>query len=132
MHIFPKLILQLYFVDRSALDLLKNVEVQAIIGPIFSAEANFLISLGNKSQVPIITFSATSPSLSSIRNPYFVRATLRDSSQVHAIAALLKSFRWREVVPIYEDDEFGEGIMPYLTDALEQVYKLILQYNSIA
>ncbi|KAI3473032.1 hypothetical protein Pfo_030115, partial [Paulownia fortunei] len=105
----------------SALDLLKNVEVQAIIGPTFSVQANFLIALGHKAQVPIITFSATSPSLSSIRSPYFVRATLNDSSQVDAIGAIIQAFRWREVVPIYEDNEFGEGIIPFLTDALEQV-----------
>ncbi|KAI3473030.1 hypothetical protein Pfo_030113 [Paulownia fortunei] len=105
----------------AALDLLKNVEVQAIIGPMFSVQANFLIALGHKAQVPIITFTATSPSLSSIRSPYFIRATLNDSSQVDAIGAIVKAFGWREVVPIYEDNEFGEGIIPFLTDALEQV-----------
>ncbi|KAK6161846.1 hypothetical protein DH2020_001687 [Rehmannia glutinosa] len=105
----------------AALDLLKNVEVQAIIGPTFSEQANFLIALGHKAQVPIITFSATSPSLSSLRNPYFIRATLNDSSQVDAIVAITQAFGWREVVPIYEDNEFGEGILPFLTDALELV-----------
>ncbi|XP_057799195.1 glutamate receptor 2.1-like isoform X2 [Salvia miltiorrhiza] len=54
----------------AALDLLKNVEVQAIIGPSSSMQANFMINLGNKSQVPIITFSATSPSLLSIQSHY--------------------------------------------------------------
>ncbi|XP_073131183.1 glutamate receptor 2.2-like [Henckelia pumila] len=105
----------------AALDLLKNVEVQAIIGPIFSTQANFLIALGEKAQVPIITFSATSPSLSSIRSSYFFRANLDDSSQVQAIAGIVQAFGWRKVVPIYEDNEFGQGIVPYLTDALEQV-----------
>ncbi|KAL0323997.1 UNVERIFIED_CONTAM: Glutamate receptor 2.8 [Sesamum calycinum] len=56
----------------AALDLLKNVEVQAII--------------------------------------------------VEAIGAIVKAFGWREVVLIYEDNEFGEGIAPYLTDALEQKF----------
>ncbi|XP_057799201.1 glutamate receptor 2.7-like isoform X2 [Salvia miltiorrhiza] len=105
----------------AALDLLKNVEVQAVIGPLSSMQANFMINLGNKSQVPIITFSATSPSLLSIRSPYFVRAALSDSSQVKAIAAIVQAFGWREVVPIYVDNEFGQGIIPYLADALEQV-----------
>ncbi|XP_073044383.1 glutamate receptor 2.1-like [Primulina eburnea] len=104
----------------AALDLLKNVEVQAIIGPMYSTQASFLIALGHKAQVPIITFSATSPSLSSTRSPYFIRATLDDSSQVQAIGALIKAFGWREIVPIYEDNEFGKGIMPYLSDAMEQ------------
>ncbi|KAL8063638.1 hypothetical protein ABFX02_01G039800 [Erythranthe guttata] len=105
----------------AGLDLLKNVEVQAIIGPMYSVQANFLISLGQKAQVPIVTFSATSPSLSSLRSPYFVRATLNDSTQVNPIVAIIQAFGWKEAVPIYEDNEFGEGIVPFLTDALEQV-----------
>lgn len=78
-----------------------------------------MINLGDKAQVPIITFSATSPSL--LSSPYFVRAALSDSSQVQTIGAIVQAFGWREVVPIYVDNEFGEGIMPFLADALEQV-----------
>ncbi|KAL2236873.1 glutamate receptor 2.3-like [Sesamum indicum] len=113
-----------------ALDLLKNVEVQAIIGPLFSMQANFLIELGDKAQVPIITFSATSPSLTSRRSPYFIRATLNDSSQVQPITAIIEAFGWREVVPIYVDNEFGEGVIPYLTDALENV-NVRVPYRSV-
>ncbi|XP_022730776.1 glutamate receptor 2.7-like [Durio zibethinus] len=105
----------------AALDLIKNVEVQAIIGPQTSMEANFVINLGNKSQVPIISFTATSPSLTSLRSPYFFRATQNDSSQVKAISAIVQPFEWREAVLIYIDNEFGEGIIPYLTDALQEI-----------
>ncbi|KAL8521715.1 hypothetical protein ACS0TY_012019 [Phlomoides rotata] len=98
----------------------------------YSGQACFLISLGNKSQVPIITFTATSPSLTSTRSPYFIRATLNDSTQVDAIGALVKTFGWREVVPIYVDNEFGEGIIPYLTDALEQVNARIRYRSAIS
>ncbi|OMO89096.1 Ionotropic glutamate receptor [Corchorus olitorius] len=105
----------------AALDLIKNAEVQAIIGPQTSMEANFAINLGNKSHIPIISFSATSPSLASLRSPYFFRATHNDSSQVKAISAIIQAFGWREAVPIYVDNEFGEGIIPYLTDALQEI-----------
>ncbi|KAJ6732166.1 GLUTAMATE RECEPTOR 2.9 [Salix purpurea] len=84
-------------------------------------QANLVIELGEKAQVPIISFSASSPSLASIRSPYFFRATNNDSAQVHAISALVQSFGWREAVPIYIDNEYGEGIIPYLTDALQAV-----------
>ncbi|PIN03074.1 Glutamate-gated kainate-type ion channel receptor subunit GluR5 [Handroanthus impetiginosus] len=114
----------------AALDLLKNVEVQAIIGPLSSGQAYFIMNLGDKAQVPIITFSATSPSLSSIRNPYFIRAALTDSSQVQAISAVIQAFGWREVVPIYVENEFGEGIIPFLTDALQEVNARI-PYRSV-
>ncbi|XP_044463536.1 glutamate receptor 2.2-like [Mangifera indica] len=105
----------------AALDLIKNVEVQAIIGPENSMETNFVIELGNKSQVPIISFSATSTSLTSLRSPYFFQATANDSSQVGAITSIIQVFGWREAVPIYVDNEFGEGMIPYLTDALEAI-----------
>nr|XP_011459068.1 PREDICTED: glutamate receptor 2.7-like isoform X4 [Fragaria vesca subsp. vesca] len=105
----------------AALDLINNDQVQAIIGPQSSMQANFLISLGDKAHVPIISFSASSPSLTSIRSPYFIRAGQNDSSQVKALSALIQAFGWRQVVPIYVDNEFGEGVIPYLSDALQQV-----------
>ncbi|XP_062098382.1 glutamate receptor 2.7-like [Humulus lupulus] len=105
----------------SALDLIKNVQVEAILCPETSMQAHFVIELGDKAQVPIITFSAKSPSLTSLRSPYFFRVASNDSSQVEAIAAVVKAFGWREVVPIYVDNEYGEGIIPYLTDALQDV-----------
>ncbi|KAJ6373291.1 hypothetical protein OIU76_027598 [Salix suchowensis] len=84
-------------------------------------QASFVIDLGEKAQVPIISFSASSPSLTSIRSTYFVRATLNDSTQVNAISELVKTYKWREAVPIYMDNEYGEGIIPYLIDALQAV-----------
>ncbi|TXG62335.1 hypothetical protein EZV62_013698 [Acer yangbiense] len=105
-----------------ALDLIKNVQVQAIIGPENSMQTNFVIDLGNKSQVPILSFSATNPSLtSSIKTPYFFRGITNDSSQVGAITALIQAFGWREAVTIYIDNEFGQGVIPYLTDALQAI-----------
>ncbi|CAH2060177.1 unnamed protein product, partial [Thlaspi arvense] len=116
--------------SAAALDLIKNEKVSAIIGPRTSTQAEFMIKLANKSQVPTITFSATSPLLTSIHSTYFVRATVNDLSQVKAIAAIVKSFRWRSVVAIYVDNEFGEGIMPYLSDALQDVHALVV-YRSV-
>jgi ionotropic glutamate receptor len=40
---------------------------------------------------------------------------------VNPISALVQAFGWREAVPIYIDNEYGEGIIPYLTDALQAV-----------
>ncbi|RVW72733.1 Glutamate receptor 2.2 [Vitis vinifera] len=105
----------------AALDLLQNEEVQAIIGPASSMQADFVIGLGDKAHVPIMSFSATSPSLSSLRSRYFVRATLNDSAQVPAIRAIVQAFGWREVVLIYLDNEYGNGVIPYLTDALQEI-----------
>lgn len=105
----------------SAVDLIRNVQVQAIIGPTNSMQANFVINLGNKSQVPIISFSATSPSLASLQSSYFFLAAQDASVQVKAISAVVQHFEWREAVPIYVDNQFGESLIPYLTDALQEI-----------
>ncbi|XP_062198782.1 glutamate receptor 2.8-like [Phragmites australis] len=113
-----------------AIDLLVNYKVEAIIGPQKSSQAVFISDLGNKSQVPIISFTATSPSLFSSSLPYFVRATLNDSAQVTSIASLIKAYGWREVVPIYEDTDYGRDIIPYFVDAL-QVIDARVPYRSV-
>ncbi|XP_031385278.1 glutamate receptor 2.1-like isoform X1 [Punica granatum] len=105
----------------AALDLMQNEEVHAIIGPEWSSQAKFVIDLGIKAQVPIISFSATSPSLSPTQSRYFVRTAYDDCSQVEAIAALIQAFGWREIVPIYEDTDYGNGLIPYLTDAFQNI-----------
>ncbi|KAJ6745285.1 GLUTAMATE RECEPTOR 2.9 [Salix koriyanagi] len=84
-------------------------------------QARFVSDLGEKAKVPIISFSATSPSLTSVRNSYFLRATQNDSAQVNAISAIVQAFGWREAVPVYIDNEYGEGIIRYLIDALQEV-----------
>ncbi|CAN6251081.1 unnamed protein product [Urochloa humidicola] len=105
----------------AVLDLLENYNVQAIIGPQKSSQAVFVSALGNKHQVPIISFTATSPSLSTRSLPYFVQATACDSAQVSSIASIIKTYGWREVVPIYVDNNYGRGIIPDLVNALEGI-----------
>ncbi|XP_026453918.1 glutamate receptor 2.7-like isoform X2 [Papaver somniferum] len=113
----------------AAINLIQDDEVQAIIGPMTSAQAIYMLHLGKKTQIPIISFTATSPSISPSHNPYFIRTTHQDSSQVDAIAAVVKTFQWRQVIPIYEDTEYGNGIIPYLIDAFQNITKV--PYRSV-
>ncbi|PIA28570.1 hypothetical protein AQUCO_06800019v1, partial [Aquilegia coerulea] len=103
----------------AVLDLLQNVEVQAILGPQKSSQADFVIDLGDKARVPVISFSTTSSSLSS-RSPYFVQAAQSDSSQVMAIKAIIQVFKWREIVTISENSDYGNGLSTYLIHALQE------------
>jgi ionotropic glutamate receptor len=103
------------------MDLMKNEEVQAIMGPQTSAQAKFIIQLGEKAQIPIISFSATSPSLSPAENPFFIRTAQDDSAQVKAISAIVEAYGWREIIPIYADTEYGNGLIPYLVDAFQNI-----------
>ncbi|XP_055832305.1 glutamate receptor 2.8-like [Solanum dulcamara] len=113
----------------AAIYLLKDVQVQAIFGPQMSTQTDFVIDLGNRVKVPIIS-PATSPSLSVKENPYFIRGALPSSCQTKAIAAIVKNFDWREVVVIYEDSPYGTGIVPHLTDALLEISTLV-SYRSV-
>ncbi|GJN33927.1 hypothetical protein PR202_gb22558 [Eleusine coracana subsp. coracana] len=105
----------------AGVDLLKNVRVQAIVGPQTSAQAKFLAELGNKSTVPIISFSAHSPTQSPNQTPYFIRTGWNDTSQAEAIASLVQKYNWREVVPVYEDDDSNARFIPDLVDSLRHV-----------
>ncbi|XP_049356240.1 glutamate receptor 2.8-like [Solanum verrucosum] len=113
----------------AGLDLLKDVKVDAILGPQTSGQANFLMDLGDRAQVPIISFSATSPSLHT-QTPYFVQSAQGDETQVGAITAIVKAFQWSQVVIINEDSEYGSGIVPYLSNAFQSVNAHI-SYRSV-
>ncbi|KAL7187414.1 hypothetical protein ACSBR1_037481 [Camellia fascicularis] len=115
----------------TAVELLKTEQVKAIIGPLTSMQANFLIHLGEEAHVPIISFSATSPSLSYLRSPYFFRAALNDSSQVQPITSIIQAFGWKEVVPIYTENEYGEGLIPFLTDTFQENEIRVLYKSTI-
>lgn len=105
----------------AGVDLLKNVHVQAIVGPQTSTQAKFLAELGNEASVPIISFSANSPSRSPSQTPYFIRTAWNDSCQAEAIASLVQNYNWREVIPIIEDDDSNARFIPDLVDALGHV-----------
>jgi glutamate receptor, ionotropic, plant len=105
----------------TVLDLIENYNVQAIIGPQKSSQAVFVSALGNKYQVPVISFSATSNALSSRSLPYFVRATANESAQVSSITSIIRTYGWKEVVPIYLDNDYGGGFIPQLVNVLEEI-----------
>ncbi|XP_078438796.1 glutamate receptor 2.9-like isoform X2 [Wolffia australiana] len=121
----------------AALELVKEKEVHVILGPQRSIQAKFLIDLGNRTHVPIVAFSAKRPTLSPSISPYFLRAAMDDSTQAQAIADIVEHFRWREVIPIIEDSDYGNGMTPFLVDELQSrgaavPYQILIHLNSSA
>ncbi|KAM0069742.1 putative periplasmic binding protein-like I [Helianthus debilis subsp. tardiflorus] len=104
----------------AAIQLIKDVKVMAIIGPQRSSQADFVVDIGNKAMVPILSLAST-PYLSPKNNPYFIRVSHTTSSQAQPIAALINFFPWREVVFVYQHDDFGTGLIPSLSEALLKV-----------
>ncbi|KAH9604467.1 hypothetical protein KSS87_015697 [Heliosperma pusillum] len=117
----------------AALYLLKYKQVKAIIGPTSLMDAEFVINLGETTQVPILSYSSTSPCVSSGQCPYFISVVPKDSLQVKAISALIQAYRWNDVIPIYADNtEYGAGLIPYLDDALQKINARIPSHEAIA
>ncbi|KAH9317060.1 hypothetical protein KI387_018829, partial [Taxus chinensis] len=104
----------------AALELLKK-DVVAIIGPQLSVLAHMVSHIANELQIPLLSFAATDPTLTSQEYPYFIRMTHSDFSQMSAIAALVGYYGWREVVAVYIDDDYGRNGVSVLGDALGNV-----------
>ncbi|XP_023770463.1 glutamate receptor 3.7 isoform X1 [Lactuca sativa] len=109
-------------------------DVVAIIGPQSSAVAHMISQIANGVQVPIISYAATDPTLSSLQFPYFFRTTQSDSYQMAAMANLIDFYGWKEVIAIYIDDEYGRNGVFSLDDEVEKrkskiSYKLALPTN---
>ncbi|KXG35671.1 glutamate receptor 2.8 isoform X2 [Sorghum bicolor] len=102
----------------AALQLMTTQGARAILGPQSSVESAFVADLATRAEVPVVSFSATSPSVSHSEARFFARAALSDAAQAEAIAALATYFGWRRVVPIYQDDDYGAAFVPFLVDAL--------------
>ncbi|KAJ6377258.1 hypothetical protein OIU76_026264 [Salix suchowensis] len=119
----------------AAQELIKEKKVEVIIGMDKWEAASLVASIGNQSQVPILSFAAPArtPILTSLRWPFLIRMASDGSEQMRCIAALVHSYNWRRVVVVYEDDVFGResGNLALLTEALQEVgseidYRLVL------
>ncbi|KAK9670496.1 hypothetical protein RND81_13G205200 [Saponaria officinalis] len=94
--------------------------VVAIIGPQSSTIAHVVSYLAMGLQVPLLSFAATDPTLTSLEYPFFVRTTQNDLFQMAAIADIVNYFGWRKVTAIYNDDDFGRNGISALEDKLAE------------
>lgn len=93
-------------------------DVVAVLGPQSSGIAHVISYLMDELHVPLLSFAATDHTLSSLQFPYFLRTTISDHFQMHAIADLIAYFGYREVVAIFVDDDYGRNGVSVLGDAL--------------
>ncbi|RDX88282.1 Glutamate receptor 3.6 [Mucuna pruriens] len=97
---------------------LMATQTVAIIGPQTSTTAHVISHIANELQVPLLSFTATDPTLSSLQFPFFIRTAFSDIYQMTAIADLVNYFGWREVIAVYGDDDHGRNGMGALGDKL--------------
>ncbi|KDP43779.1 hypothetical protein JCGZ_22406 [Jatropha curcas] len=104
---------------EAALSLIGS-EVVAIIGPQFSTTAHVISQIADELQVPLLSFAATDPTLTSLQYPFFVRTTQSDIFQMAAIAEIVNYYEWRSVVAIYVDDDYGRNGVAELGEKLTE------------
>ncbi|XP_068328633.1 glutamate receptor 1.2-like [Pyrus communis] len=103
----------------AALNLLDNIKVEAIIGAQTRIEASLLAELAEEVKVPIMSLSG--PSHSPPRKyPFFVEITQDETFQAAGISALIEAFRWRDVILLYENLNYGRDIIPSLIHSLQE------------
>ncbi|XP_077221020.1 glutamate receptor 3.4-like [Tasmannia lanceolata] len=100
-----------------ALQLIEK-DVVAIIGPQSSGIAHVISHVVNELHVPVLSFAATDPTLAALQYTYVLRTTHSDYFQMYAIASLIQFYRWREVIAIFVDDDYGRNGISVLGDAL--------------
>ncbi|XP_045803815.1 glutamate receptor 3.7-like [Trifolium pratense] len=93
--------------------------VAAIIGPQSSAIAHSISQIADAVKVPLISYAATDPTLSSLQFPLFFRTVQSDSEQMVAMANLIDFNGWKEVIVVFLDDDYGRNGVSALSDELE-------------
>ncbi|CAO2036246.1 unnamed protein product [Urochloa humidicola] len=90
----------------------------AIIGPQSSVVAHVISHVANELQVPLLSFAATDPTLTSLQYPFFVRTIPSDQFQMASVADLVDHYGWKMVTAVYIDDDYGRNGIATLDDEL--------------
>lgn len=97
-----------------------ETDIVAIIGPQSSVVSHVITHAANELKVPLLSFAATDPALSSLQYPFFVRTTQSDAFQMAAIAELVDYYQWMQVIAIFVDDDYGRNGVAALSDKLAE------------
>ncbi|KAA8523959.1 hypothetical protein F0562_010610 [Nyssa sinensis] len=116
----------------AATDLINTQRVQAIVGPRTWEEASLVAEVGSQSNVPVLSLADPTPPWATKRWPFLIQASPSQQAQMKAVAAIVQSWGWRRVILIYEDtDSAAIGVIPHLSDALQEVGAEISQFVAI-
>ncbi|CAL5345099.1 unnamed protein product [Camellia sinensis] len=107
--------------------LIKEKQVQLIIGMETWAETALVAKIGNQAQVPVISLAAAIGATKTTQWPFLIQMVTNFSNQMDCTAALVHSFKWRRVIVVYEEDMFSgdSNMLAMLSDALHNVGSVI-------
>ncbi|KAL5982083.1 hypothetical protein ACLOJK_016152 [Asimina triloba] len=97
-----------------------ETDIVAVVGQQSSVIAHVISHVANELQVPLLSFAATDPSLSSLQYPFFLRTTQSDLFQMSAIAEIIEVYRWKNVIAVFIDDDYGRNGISALGDKLAE------------
>ena len=126
----------------AAENLIKEKKLIAIIGMHSWLKTALVADVGNRTQVPVLSFASpaiTSPTIQ-LRWPLLIRMANDGSAQVKCIADIVRACNWRRVIVIYEEDAYGgdSGMSALLAEALQNIgveieYRLVLpSFSSVS
>lgn len=91
---------------------------QLILGPPFSSSVQLISTVSELSQVPVLTYSATSPYLSSKGDyPTIWRTCLTDELQTQAWAELCVAMKWKNAIVLVEATSYSQAAAQYFKNA---------------
>ncbi|CAF4488151.1 unnamed protein product, partial [Rotaria sp. Silwood2] len=101
-------------VDQTCQKVLAS-NIVGFIGPAYSSEARYLASFAYRLGILSVSYSATSPDLSTIDNGAFYRVVPSDENTALSLTILFKQYKWKSCIIIYENDEYGYNGMKLLS-----------------
>lgn len=106
---------------QTALRLINQENVVAIIGPPFSSTALAVAPLANEAGIPLITPTATNPEITPNR-PYIFRATFDDNFQAIALANFIHAdLAYNRVAVLYDiSNNYSQSLAETFTTAFSQ------------
>lgn len=116
-----------FVIILAVLDLLNNIKVQTVIGPETYLDAKLLAPVADKAKVPIFTL-AGSPSMD---YPYLFQIKEDESVMAETIATFVESSKWKDVVFLYEDADFGRDILSYILESFQDKSIRVIHRNDV-
>ncbi|KAL2341810.1 hypothetical protein Fmac_009750 [Flemingia macrophylla] len=108
----------------AAEELINKKNVKVIVGLGTWQEAALVADLGNKSQIPIISFSSPPVITPLMQNrwPFLIQMAKNQSEHMNCIADIIHVYNWQKVIAIYEDNPYSgdSGMLGLLSEALQK------------